>query len=284
MFFKKLFKKIKGRELPESFIEGILAGMTAVPAGSFLMGSNEGEDDERPIHNVLINHFLLSKYVVTQGEWYIVMGTKPWEGLKYVRNADRCPAVNINWYQARAYIEELNKSAKLAGKKFRLPTEAEWEYACRADAANAFAHGVFKFNLTGYAWYYDNAFKKNEMYAHEVGTRKPNRWGIYDMQGNIFEWCRDWYRRNYYAKSPIDNPPGSLYGDYKVVRGGDWAHTDYFLRIASRGHHSPHHKDAFVGFRLAMNADGDDNTDPTPTGHTGDTSVVNNTEETDANR
>jgi sulfatase modifying factor 1 len=282
MIFSKLFKKIKGRELPEPFIEGILANMAPIPAGSFLMGSNEGEDDERPIHNVLINHFFLGKYAVTQGEWYTVMETRPWEDIKYIHNADRCPAVNINWYQARAYIEELNKLEKLAGKKFRLPTEAEWEYACRADTANAFAHGVFKFNLSSYAWYYDNAFKKKELYAHEVGTRRPNRWGLYDMQGNVYEWCSDWYRRNYYAKSPIDNPPGSLYGDYKVVRGGDWAHTDYFLRVASRGHHSPHHKDAFVGFRLAMDADSTDNFHPSP--HTSDPSSADNTEETDADR
>jgi formylglycine-generating enzyme required for sulfatase activity len=250
-FFKNFFKKGKGTELTEAFIEEIVGDMVEIPAGSFLMGSNEGEDDERPIHNVLIDRFYLSKYVVTQKDWYHVMGTKPWERLKFVKEGDRYPAVNVSWYDVRTYIDELNKVGK---KKFRLPTEAEWEYACRAGASSAFAHGVLKFNLPKLAWYYENAFKKGEMYAHEVGALKPNKWGLFDIQGNVYEWCSDWYRRNYYNKSPISNPPGAFYGKYKSVRGGDWARTDYFLRIASRRHYSPHHKDSNIGFRPAMNA------------------------------
>lgn len=276
MFFKNLFKKIKGKDLPEGFIEEILANMVPIPAGSFLMGSHEGEDDERPIHNVLIDRFYLGKYVVTRQEWYTVMETKPWQGLKFVRNGDRCPVVNISWYDAREYIEELNRLNSVSDKKFRLPTEAEWEYACRAGASNAFSYGVLKINLPKYAWYYDNAFKRGEMYAHEVGTRKPNKFGLYDMQGNVYEWCNDWYRRNYYNKSPISNPKGSLYSEYKSVRGGHWAHTDYFLRIACRGHYSPHHKDCYIGFRLVIDADETDSTT--------DTHRPNNVEETNGNR
>ncbi|MCP5102005.1 MAG: formylglycine-generating enzyme family protein [bacterium] len=272
MFFKKLFKQIKGKELSQSFIRGIIDKMVEIPGGSFLMGSNEGEDDERPIHNVMIDSFLLCKFTVTQEEWCEVMDTTPWKGLKFVCCADRCPAVNISWYDAREFIEILNKFSQ---RKFRMPTEAEWEYACRADTSTAFAHGVLKFNLIKYAWFHDNAFKKGEMFAHEVGTRKPNKWGLYDMQGNVYEWCSDWFRRNYYNKSPIHSPPGPIYGQYKVVRGGDWARTDYFLRIASRRHYSPHHKDPHVGFRLAMD-----------TGDTGDTGGTDTKtkEGTDADR
>ncbi len=276
MLFKNLFKRIKGKNLPEGFIEEILGNMVEIPAGSFLMGSHEGEDDERPIHNVLIDRFYLCKYVVTQEEWYIVMETKPWEGLKFVYEADRCPVVNISWYDAREYIEELNRLNKASDKKFRMPTEAEWEYACRAGTSNAFAYGVLKINLPKYAWYYDNAFRKGELNAHEVGTRKPNKFGLCDMQGNVYEWCSDWYRRNYYNKSPIDNPPGPHYGQYKSVRGGHWAHTEYFLKIACRGHYSPHHKDSYVGFRLAMDADEADSTTVTDD--------TNNLEETNGNR
>lgn len=213
------------------------------------MGSNDGEDDERPIHNVLIDEFYLCKYTVTQKQWFEIMGTRPWEALKYIRIDERCPAVNINWYEARDFIDELNW---LSHRKFRLPTEAEWEYACRAEASTAFAYGVLKLNLPKYAWYYENAFKKGEMYAHEVGTCKGNKFGLYDMQGNVNEWCNDWYRRNYYNKSSINNPKGPIYGEYKAVRGGDWARTDYFLRIASRRHYSPHYKDSHLGLRLAM--------------------------------
>lgn len=262
MFFKQLFKKIKGTELSETFLRDILSHMVEIPGGSFLMGSNDGEDDERPIHNVLIDRFYLNKFVVTQEEWFEVMRTKPWQGLKYVCEKDRCPAVNISWYDARDFIDELNLAS---GKTFRMPTEAEWEYACRAGASMAFPHGVLKFSLPKYAWYYDNAFKKGEMHGHEVGTRKSNKFGLYDMQGNVYEWCSDWYRRNYYNKSPINNPVGPLHSQYKSVRGGDWARNDYFLRIASRRHYSPHHKDSYVGFRLALDAeymDHDMNGDP----------------------
>jgi formylglycine-generating enzyme required for sulfatase activity len=190
--------------------------------------------------------------VVTQKDWYEVTGTQPWETLKYVYVSDRSPAVNVSWYDAITFIKELNG---ITGKAFRLPTEAEWEYACRAGSSTYLAHGVLKINLHKYAWYYNNAFKKEEMYAHEVGTRRPNKWGLYDMQGNVYEWCSDWYRRNYYNKSPINNPKGPRYGEYKSVRGGDWARTDYFLRIASRRQYSPHYTDSYVGFRLAMNAE-----------------------------
>ncbi len=250
-FLKRFLKKAHGQDLTREFIDGLCDKLVTVPHGSFLMGSNDGEDDERPIHNVLIDSFYLSRYPVTQKEWFHVMGTKPWEELKFIKTGDNFPAVNICWYDAKDFIEALNEVGE---KQFRFPTEAEWEYACRAGAASAFAHGVLKFNLSKYAWYYDNAFKKGEMYAHEIGQMRANRFGLYDMQGNVYEWCLDWYRRNYYNKSPIHNPQGPIYGNYKAVRGGDWARTDYFLRVASRRHYSPHYKDSFVGFRLAMDA------------------------------
>jgi formylglycine-generating enzyme required for sulfatase activity len=136
--------------------------------------------------------------------------------------------------------------------KFRLPTEAEWEYACRAGTPETSDYGISKENLTDYAWYYENTFKEKKMSPQQIGRLLPNDWGLYDILGNIYEWCNDWFRRNYYNKSPMYNPPGPRYGKYKVVRGGDWARTDYFLRISSRRYYTPHHKDPFIGFRLAM--------------------------------
>lgn len=250
MAFGFLFKKKKEPELGEDFIHSINQDMVPIAAGSFLMGSNDGEDDERPIHNVLLDGFLLCKYEVTMKQWISVMGTRPWSGMKYVQENDECPVINIDWYDVRDFIRVLNRHS---AEPFRLPTEAEWEYACRAESTSRFSHGSLKMSLTHYAWYYENAFKKNNLHAHPVGTRKPNRWGLYDMMGNVYEWCSDWYSRNYYNKSPVQIPQGPVYGSQKVVRGGDWARTDYFLRSSSRRYYSPHYKDVNVGFRLAKN-------------------------------
>jgi formylglycine-generating enzyme required for sulfatase activity len=250
MAFEFLFKKKKSRARFEALCNEILDDMVIIPPGSYLMGSNDGEDDERPIHNVLVDSFCLGGHEVTQRQWFEVMGGKPWLNLQYVKDGDNFPAVQVSWYDVKDFIRVLNRGT---GKHFRLPTEAEWEYACRAGSTTKFSHGTMKTNLNHYAWYYDNAFIKENMYAHEVGTRRPNKWKLYDMMGNVYEWCSDWYSRNYYNKSPVQNPQGPMYGSYKVVRGGDWARTDYFLRVASRRYYNPHYKDVNVGFRLAVN-------------------------------
>ncbi len=248
MVFDFLFRRKSENQLSEGYLEKLNHDLVPIPGGSFIMGSNEGEDDERPIHNVLVDGFLMGKYEITRQQWYQLMGTRPWADLKYVGTNENSPVMNVDWYDVRDFIKRLNK---LSGENFRLPTEAEWEYACRAGSTARFFHGSLKMNLSGYAWFYDNAFKKGNMHAHEVGTRKPNKWQLHDMLGNVYEWCSDWYSRNYYNKSPVSNPKGPIYGTYKVVRGGDWARTDYFLRVASRRYYSPHYKDVNVGFRLA---------------------------------
>lgn len=210
----------------------------------------------------MVDDFMLGKYEITQQQWFELMGTHPWTGLKYVKECGECPVGNVNWYDAREFIRKLNK---ISNHQFRLPTEAEWEYACKADTTTRFFHSSLKLNLTQYAWFYDNAFKKGSMHAREVGTREPNPWGLYDMLGNVYEWCSDWYSRNYYNKSPVQNPTGPNYGSYKVVRGGDWARTDYFLRVASRRYYSPHYKDVNVGFRLAESVTQNEDTEKNQT-------------------
>ncbi len=235
----------KKKDSRKETIDQIADNMVLIPPGHFLMGSTYGDDSEQPIHNVLIDGFFLCKYEVTQQEWYRIMGTKPWLNLKYFIEGDNYPVVNVSWYDAREFIKRLSRMTK---KKYRLPTEAEWEYACRASSTGKFYHGSFRLNLHKYAWYYENAFKNGEMYAHQVGQKKPNKWGLYDMLGNIHEWCSDWYRRNYYNKSPINNPQGPRFGKGKVVRGGDWARTDYFIRVSSRRYYSPHYKDTLSVF------------------------------------
>jgi formylglycine-generating enzyme required for sulfatase activity len=250
--FDFLFRSKKKQARHEVLVREILDDMVLIPAGSFLMGSNDGEDDERPIHNVLLNSFELGKYEVTQGQWVGLMETRPWQGSEYVEEGDNFPVVNVSWYQVKEFIRKLNRAS---GKRFRMPTEAEWEYACRAGSRTRFFYGSFKLKLSQYAWYYDNAFKKQEMHPHQVGKLKPNKWDLYDMMGNVYEWCSDWYKRNYYNKSPVQNPKGPKHSAYKVVRGGDWARTDYFLRVSSRRYYHPHFKDINVGFRLAKDID-----------------------------
>ena len=249
MIFKKLFNKKRWDKFRKDLTQGIIGNMLFIPSGSFLMGSNNGEMDERPVHNVLIDSFYMGEYEITQKEWYEVMETKPWENLKYAKSGDKYPVVNVSWYDVKDFIEKLNN---LTRKNFRLPTEAEWEYACRAGSSSKFFHGSLKYGLSNFAWYYDNAFKKDEMYGHEKGKKAPNKWGLYDMLGNVYEWCSDWYGNDYYNKSPVNNPKGPRYGSHKVIRGGDWSRTDYFLRVSSRRYYSPHSKDSFIGFRIVM--------------------------------
>ena len=249
MVFEFLFKSKEKKARCKSLVTTLHEDMVKIAEGSYLMGSNEGEDDERPIHNVIVDSFFLAKHEITQQQWVEIMETQPWKDLEYVREGDNYPAVNVTWYDVKQFIRKLNL---ISGEHFRLPTEAEWEYACRAGSNTKYAHGSLKMGLAHYAWFYDNAFKKDERYAHEVGTLKPNKWELFDMMGNVYEWCSDWYSRNYYNKCPVNNPQGPLYGKYKVVRGGDWSLTDYFLRVASRRYYSPHFKDINLGFRLAM--------------------------------
>ncbi len=249
MFLKNFFKGYQTSTVSEHIINRIKENMVTIPAGSFLMGSNEGEDDESPIHNILLDEFKLSKFVISQEVWEEVMETRPWKKQMFTMDKYGYPAVNITWYKVQEFIDRLNNNCN---EKLRLPTEAEWEYACRAGIPETSPYGVSRDELANYAWFYDNAFKAAKMSPQPIAKLSPNKWGLYDMQGNVYEWCMDWFRRNYYNKSPLYNPPGPRYGKYKVVRGGDWARTDYFLRIASRRHYTPHHKDPFIGFRLAM--------------------------------
>lgn len=213
------------------------------------MGSSSGDIEESPVHNVLLDPFYIGKYEVTQREWKFVMGTTPWKGVKYVVEGDRFPAVVINYYEAKGFIEKISK---ITGRKIRFPTEAEWEYSCRAGTRTTFFHGSMKINLGKYAWYYENAFKEKVMHPMEVGLKKPNNWELYDMLGNVYEWCSDWFSNTYYNRSPVINPRGPKYGSHRVARGGDWARTDHFIRSSARRCYSPHFRDASIGFRLAM--------------------------------
>jgi len=207
-------------------------GMVWITGGTFWMGSPEGEgsDDEKPRHQVTVDGFYMDKTEVTQAEYERVMGNNPsiFKGCPY------CPVENVSWHDAKAYCDKVGK---------RLPTEAEWEYAARAGTTTPYYWGNGSPDV--YAWYKDNSGEKTQ----PVGQKKPNAWGLYDMSGNVWEWCSDWYGEKYYAESPGQNPQGPTGGQYRVLRGGSWDLYPEFLRSANRYRFEPVFRNLNFGFR-----------------------------------
>jgi formylglycine-generating enzyme required for sulfatase activity len=210
-----------------------------VPPGSFMMGSAGGRDDEKPMHQVTIsNGFLIGRYEVTAGQWKSVMGKEP-PNFK----SDDLPAQFITWNGAQEFILRLNQ--KNDGYTYRLPTEAEWEYACRAGKK-----GEDPTDIEWLAWYDGNADNR----VHRVGERHANDWGLYDMQGNVSEWCRDWYDQNYYGQSPGADPQGPNSGSERVKRGGSRYDNRSMVRASSRQGGTPDQLLDTNGFRIVADA------------------------------
>lgn len=212
-----------------------------IPAGSFTMGSDKSRDNEKPAHKVTItNPFYLGKYEVTQPQYEVIMGMNP-SGFKNPKN----PVEKVTWYMAVEFCEKLSKKT---GKTCRLPTEAEWEYACRAGSDTKYCFGEFSKPLKEYAWFKKNAAGK----THEVGQKKPNDWGLYDMYGNAWEWCQDWYDQTFYANSPEKDPKGPETGKWRVLRGGSWYEPDSALKSSTRARIKPKVTDTNYGFRVCV--------------------------------
>ena len=208
-----------------------------IKPGTFRMGSPFSEsdryDDEGPVHTVEIsNGFWLGKYEVTQGQWQAVTGTTPWSGKDYVRSDPSHPAVHISLYDVEWFIGRLNEAA--GDSLYRLPTEAEWEYACRAGTTTRWSFGDEESELTHYAWYRANAWDVGEKYGHTVGTKRPNPWGLYDMHGNVWEWVQDGYDEDYYNSSPRVDPLNPQANFERVMRGGHFRDAAPVLRSALR--------------------------------------------------
>ena len=178
----------------------------------------------------------MGKYEVMQGQWQAVMGDNP----SKVKDCSwQCPVENVSWEDAQQFIQKLN--ARNDGYTYRLPTEAEWEYACRAGSTGDFAG-----DLDAMGWYDKNSGDT----THPVGQKQPNAWGLYDMHGNVFEWCQDLYGSNYYAQSPSVDPRGPSSGSYRVIRGGGWFDNARSSRSANRNWFAPAHRLDDLGFRL----------------------------------
>ncbi len=215
---------------------GVEMSFAYIPAGEFQMGSTNGEGDEKPVHTVKISEgFFMGQTEVTQAQWKTVMGNNP----SYFKDCAKCPVEQVSWEDAQQFIAKLN--GQNDGFKYRLPTEAEWEYAARSGMTGDYAG-----NLDSMAWYSANAGSK----THEVGTKQANAWGLYDMHGNVWEWCQDWYDGSYYAKSPSVNPTGATTGSYRVLRGGGWGYVAVDLRSANRSSYSPSDRSSYLGFRV----------------------------------
>ncbi|MDF1881746.1 formylglycine-generating enzyme family protein [Sulfurimonas sp. MAG313] len=221
-----------------------------IKAGEFFMGSNKGDTDERPIHKVRINYdFYLGKYEVTLGEYNQCVTSKACreplkdEGYSFMCVDDNCPVMKISWNDAKDYVKWLSK---ISGKHYRLPSEAEREYATRAHTITTYSSGDTNESLKSYAWYRENSGYT----THKVGSKKPNIWGLYDMHGNVWEWCEDDFEN--YKKTPTD---GSAYKSKspskKVVRGGSWFNISKSLRSANRGALAPDFRNYYFGFRIA---------------------------------
>jgi len=225
----------------ESITNTIGMTLNKIPAGSFIMGAQVGESDRRHVHGESIAHkvtiskaFYIQTTEVTQGQWKAVMGTEPWKGENFIKEGGNYPAMYVEWDDAVAYCKKLSEKE---GKTYRLPTEAEWEYACRAGTKTAWSFGDDEKVLGDYAWYDKNAdwWDIDEKYAHQVGLKKPNAFGLYDMHGNVYEWCHDYYEEDYYKQSPEKDPTGPEPAFLAVVRGGSWYGYSRKSRSAYRG-------------------------------------------------
>ena len=213
----------------------LMAGFVTIPAGEFMMGAETGSPAEKPAHRVRLSQpFEMSKHEITQAQWEALMGNNP----SYFKGANR-PVEQVSWYDAQEFIGKLN--ALDDGYIYRLPTEAEWEYACRA-GRNADYAG----KLDAMAWYDANA----DNMTHPVGAKQPNAWGLYDMLGNVFEWCQDWYDEGYYAQSSEVDPLGPASGTFRVKRGGGWMFPANFARPTARDLFTPAYRFNYVGLRL----------------------------------
>lgn len=230
-------------KISPTFTNSIGMEFVLIPNGSFMMGSplteKERDADEGPQSRVTISRRIyLGKYEVTQEQWEKVMGTNP----SHFKNCPKCPVENVTWQEIQRFIANLNNNGD---GKYRLPTEAEWEYACRAGANTKYSFGDDERVLGGYAWFSENGENK----THQVGTKQPNAWGLYDMHGNVREVVEDW-KGNYPSSAATTDPTGPASGSNRVGRGGGWYDFSRFLRAAGRFGISPLERDNGVGFRL----------------------------------
>ena len=253
---------------PKVITNSIGMKLVLIPKGTFLMGSPPDEigskDDERRHEVTITRDYYMGVYEVTQAQYNKVMGRRNPSHFQGDRVAERHPQTNrvlkdvdssnhpverVSWEEAVEFCIKLSAlpEERKAGRVYCLPTEAQWEYACRAGSTTAYNYGNNLGSLCDYAWYIDNSAGK----THAVGQKKPNAWGLYDMHGNVWEWCSDWFDDNYYTQSPKYNPQGPDKGSDGVRRGGSWINPADDCRSANRSRIIPDFRYSNLGFRVS---------------------------------
>ena len=243
-------------KIREFSVNGVSFKMVAVEGGTFQMGSDDGEDNEKPVHNVTLSNYYIGETEVTQALWEAVMGETIYDQAKKERDStdlkgvdDDCPMYYLSYEDCVDFINELNimlKDQLPQGRKFRLPTEAEWEFAARGGNRSRGYQYSGSNTLSSVAWYWDNGNK----ITHPVKQKQANELGLYDMSGNVLEWCYDW--KGNYSSSSQTNPKGPSTGSLRVLRGGSWIINAQYCRVANRGNYSPDNRYVDFGLRLAL--------------------------------
>lgn len=246
---------------PSKVVSALESSMVYVEGGTFSMGATveQGEDvwnSEMPVHDVTLDGFYIGKYEVTQGQWKAVMGKgladmieeNDWSAYGI---GDDYPMYDVSWHDALSFCEKLSE---MTGRVYRLPTEAEWEYAARGGRYADGTKYAGNSDIGEVAWYEGNSWSLGAGHAdfglHTVGQKKPNGLGLYDMSGNVWEWCQDRYGEDYYASSPACNPLGPAEGAHRVSRGGSWSSDARYCRVSFRDHCHPDIWGRNLGFRV----------------------------------
>ncbi|MEO2014274.1 MAG: SUMF1/EgtB/PvdO family nonheme iron enzyme [Fuerstiella sp.] len=241
--------------VPDLVTNSIGMKLRLIPVGEFVMGSPSsevGRDDNESQHHVRITKpYYVQTTEVTQGQWKSVMGTEPWKEKSFVKEGSDYAASYVSHSDAGEFCRKLSARE---GVTYRLPTEAEWEYACRGGSTGMYSFGTSVGQLGQYAWFEDNAYDINQKYVHRVGQNRGNDFGLYDMHGNVFEWCSDWYDKDYYKSSSVNDPQGPSSGSDRVYRGGGWSRSADCCRSAHRYRYSPSDRTDSLGFRVARSS------------------------------
>ncbi|WP_302309056.1 formylglycine-generating enzyme family protein, partial [Odoribacter laneus] len=225
----------------KEILSRLVGNMVKVDGGRFQMGGtpeqgSDADDWEKPVHEVTLSDYYMGKYEVRQSEWEAVMGNNP----SYFKGAD-LPVEQVSWEDCHKFIRRLNA---LTGLSFKLPTEAQWEYAARGGRLSKGYKYSGSNNLGEVGWYWSNSGNC----THRVGEKQPNELGLYDMSGNVYEWCEDW--SGGYSVTPQRDPLGATSGSHRVRRGGGWGTVARYCRVSYRGRDMPGSRDYYLGFRL----------------------------------
>ena len=229
---------------PKAIADTIIKNMVFIEGGSFEMGNPNGGEDEKPLHIVNVANFYMCKYEIRAKEWKQIMGNNPC----YFVGCEDCPVESVSWNEIQNFINKLNE---LSEKKFRLPTEAEWEYAAKAGKHTTYNDFSGNKEIGAVGWFRDNS----DTCPHKIGLKLPNANGIYDMTGNVWEWCSDWYQADYYSVSTRENPQGPETGEKKVLRGGSWNNFVKHCKVTYRDTFEPDLKTYDYGFRVCYSAE-----------------------------